>query len=145
MKIVWRFMRCNWIRLLFLSTPWICSSPRYWFDHNKLKQLRARVWWSRKLSPTWEENNWCERLHMKRLLVAKRLSRLLWEPLDMGGKCCPHPLINDCLSHLWPDRSDRWRWKVRLVCPRPSEDDQAKLSGDWKLDTLCRKKLGKWS
>jgi hypothetical protein len=26
-----------------------------------------------------------------------------------GGKCRPHPLINDCLSLLWPDWSDRWR------------------------------------
>jgi hypothetical protein len=26
-----------------------------------------------------------------------------------GGKGRPHPSISDCLSHLWPDRSDRWR------------------------------------
>jgi hypothetical protein len=42
-----------------------------------------------------------------------------------GGKGRPYPLISDRLSYLWPDR----------YTPRPSEDDQTKPSGDWKLET----------
>jgi hypothetical protein len=73
---------------------------------------------------------------MRRLLIVKRPSWLLCVPLDMGGKGRPHqrdqqPSKPSLARPGLTGGGDR----LDECTPRPSEDDQAKPSKDWKLET----------